>query len=193
MRIFRTTALESVPGSVGLAWAIEINVTSIKRVRELVHVDLAQPEEPAAGSKEPLITRLSIDPILICDVLYALCRPAAEKLSITDEAFGQSMGGESLQAGQVALFEELADFFQKLGRTEKASMIRSQQRATTLAVATGTKKVEGLDLEAMVASAFGDTSTSSPGSSESTPDPTPSESSSGCPKDASATSGTAQP
>ncbi len=55
----------------GREWTIEINVSTLKRVRGLTGTDLMQVVEGAGG----LIERLIRDPVLLCDVVYAVCKP----------------------------------------------------------------------------------------------------------------------
>ena len=88
----------------GREWAVEINVNVIKRVRDLLKIDLLEIVEGQ------LIERLIGDPILLCDVIYVVCKPQAEAKNITDEDFGQAMAGDAIEAATKALLEELADF-----------------------------------------------------------------------------------
>lgn len=86
------------------AWNVEVTVSTIKRVRGLVGVDLLD----VLGGK--LIDRLSIDPILLADVLYAVCKPQADELKITDEQFGHALAGDAIEHATVALLDELVSF-----------------------------------------------------------------------------------
>jgi len=53
----------------GRLWSVDINVTAIKRVRGLTGEDLMQVIEGT------LIEKLIRDPVLLCDVVYAICKP----------------------------------------------------------------------------------------------------------------------
>lgn len=97
MRTFKDTA--------GRSWSLQINVDAIKRVRGLLSVDLL---EIADGK---LIERLAGDPILLCDVVFAILKPDADAQSVSDVDFGRAMGGDCLEQATTALLEELADFF----------------------------------------------------------------------------------
>jgi hypothetical protein len=55
----------------GRRWLIQIDVSTIKRVRSLTGVNLL---DIVAGE---LIERLSNDPLLLADVLYAVVQPQA--------------------------------------------------------------------------------------------------------------------
>jgi hypothetical protein len=89
----------------GRNWKIEINVSVVKRVRSLTGVNLLD----VLG--ERLAEELANDPILLCDVLYAVCRPQADELGVSDEDFGRGLGGNAIEQATDALLEELVDFF----------------------------------------------------------------------------------
>jgi hypothetical protein len=90
----------------GRQWQVEINVAALKRVRGLVRVDLMQPIEGTGG----LLERLVRDPVLLCDVVYALCKPEADAKSISDEDFGRAMAGDAIEHATAAVLEELVAF-----------------------------------------------------------------------------------
>jgi hypothetical protein len=128
---------QSTPGSPdGRVWTVQITVATIKRVQALCNVNLLD----VLDSKSHLLEKLSTDPILLCDVLYAICQQQAESASITDEQFGQALAGDVIDHATTALLQELADFFPAAKRTvlkkalaklrqveEKALEIASQQ------------------------------------------------------------------
>jgi hypothetical protein len=66
--------------------------------------------------KEGVIDELATNPILLCDVIYAICKPEADKQNITDEQFGQAMAGDAIELATEALLEELVDFFPEAKR-----------------------------------------------------------------------------
>lgn len=107
----------------GREWTVEITVAAIKRVRGLAGVDLMEVLEGSNG----LIERLVRDPVLLCDVIYAACKPQADERQVSDEAFGASMAGDAIEHATAALLEELVDFCPSprdranLGRVLKAT------------------------------------------------------------------------
>ncbi|KAA0215768.1 MAG: hypothetical protein DYG94_06380 [Leptolyngbya sp. PLA3] len=107
----------------GWEWTVEINVAALKRVRGLTGVDLMEVLEGSNG----LIEKLVRDPVLLCDVIYAACKPQADERQISDEAFGASMAGDAIEHATAALLEELVDFCPSprdranLGRVLKAT------------------------------------------------------------------------
>jgi len=115
----------------GRSWDVTINVAAIKRVRDLVGVDLLEVVEGT------LIDKLIRDPILLCDIVYAVCKPQADEHEVSDEAFGQAMAGDAIEHATTALLEELVSFCpsprdrKNLGRVLKATN-RVMERARDL-------------------------------------------------------------
>jgi len=89
----------------GRAWSLAINVDAVKRVKALVNVDLLEAVEGK------LIERLVGDPVLLCDIVFVLCKPQADQLGVSDEDFGRSMAGDAIEQATAAMLEELVDFF----------------------------------------------------------------------------------
>ncbi len=88
----------------GRSWTIAINVDAIKRVRGLLDVDLLEIVEGK------LIEKLIRDPVLLCDVVYAVCKPEADAKGVSDEDFGRAMAGDAIEHATKTLLEELVDF-----------------------------------------------------------------------------------
>ncbi|HOI56958.1 MAG TPA: hypothetical protein PLP01_17030 [Phycisphaerae bacterium] len=89
----------------GRTWTVAVNVDAIKRVRTLCEVNLLEVVEG------DLLGRLANDPILLCDVLYAVCKPELDAKSVSDEDFGRAMGGDVIEAATAAFLEEMVGFF----------------------------------------------------------------------------------
>ena len=106
----------------GRAWAVEVNVATLKRVKGLAGVDLMEVLDGGA-----LIERLIRDPVLLCDALYAACKPEADARGVTDEEFGRAMAGDAIERATEALLDEIVSFCPSprdravLGRTLKAT------------------------------------------------------------------------
>ncbi|MGQ0626884.1 MAG: hypothetical protein ACT4PL_02145 [Phycisphaerales bacterium] len=98
MRTFKDNA--------GRQWSVEINVAALKRVRGLTGTDLMQVIEGT------LIEKLIRDPVLLCDVVYAICKPEADTRTplVSDEEFGKAMAGDAIEAATTAVLEELVSF-----------------------------------------------------------------------------------
>lgn len=91
-------------------WTIAINVSTIKRVKDLLNVNLTAVAD-GDDSGNALNARLKTDYEMICNVLFCLVKPEADVLGITDEMFGAALGGDALGNAQNALVEELVNFF----------------------------------------------------------------------------------
>lgn len=92
----------------GRSWMLSINVTSIRRVRGLVGVDLCK----LIDDKLQPFADLVSDPCKLVDVLYCLCKDEADKRGVSDEDFGRAMAGDVIDESINAFTEELIDFFQ---------------------------------------------------------------------------------
>ena len=97
--------MKTFKDNAGRSWTLIVNVAAIKRVRSLLDVNLMEAVEG------DLLEQLSTDPILLCDVVYVLCKPEADQQNVTDEQFGQAMAGDAIEHATTALLEELVDFF----------------------------------------------------------------------------------
>jgi len=170
--------MKTFTDNAGRTWTVSLTIDAAKRVKGLLNVNLLEPE---AGDP-PLLTRLGTDVILLCDVVFALIKPQADAAGVTDEQFAAALGGDVILAAQTAFYEELVDFFRKLGRTDLAKAVDAQQRMIDLAVRQIETRIDRLDLEATIESALGavsersesirgELSTNSPLSSESIPAP----------------------
>jgi hypothetical protein len=102
-------------------WTVEINVAALKRVKSLTEVDLLGVLDGT------LIERLIRDPVLLCDAVYAVCKPQADERSVSDEDFGRAMAGDAIEHATEALLDELVSFCPSprdranLGRVLKAT------------------------------------------------------------------------
>jgi hypothetical protein len=135
----------------GRNWNLAMNIGSIKRVRDLLNVNLVEPEV----GDPPLLTKLGTDIILLIDVIYALIKPQADSLNVSDTDFAMALGGETIKAATEAFYGELVDFFQKLGRQDKAKAAAIQQKMINLAVARMEKKIDQMKVEEVIDQTFG--------------------------------------
>lgn len=117
--------------SAGREWEIVLTIGSVKRVRELMSVDLLAIEHPIDRTKEDdlaLLAELGTDIILLCDVIYVLVKPQADELKVSDEQFGASLGGEVILAAQEAFYDELVLFSRGRHRGDLVEAIGVQQK-----------------------------------------------------------------
>ena len=149
----------------GHEWSIDIDVNTIRRVRDLAGCDLLD--------LDTVFKRLGTDTVLLCDVLYAVCQPVAEAKGVTSEAFGAALRGDAIDTATQALLQELACFFPKRRRVLLESILARIEDVEERILAAATARLESGDLEAEIEKALASLkpSTSSPASSESTPAP----------------------
>jgi hypothetical protein len=176
----------------GRTWQLALTISGVKRVKSLLHVDLLNPlgAKPrkvrgVARKGRPLVTRLQLDPALLIDCIFALVKPQADHLGVTDEQFGEALGGEAAYAAYEAFMGEWQAFFRGLRREAEAKAIEANMklvlaedskdaamvdRATEAAVLVAERKRQQatakLDALARGPSPI---ATDSPASSESTP------------------------
>ena len=168
MRVFKDTA--------GREWSLALNVYAVKKVRDLLSLDLLD----LGGSDKPgdgLLFRLIADPVLLVDLLYVVCKDQADKEGVTDEQFGQAMSGDVIDAASKAFLEELPDFTPSPRDRARAKKVIEAtwaliDRAQDLLDVKAEKQLPAA-CEALLAemSDLGNSSTNSPDSSASIPPP----------------------
>lgn len=149
-------------------WDIDVHVASIKRVRSLLDIDLLQIVEDRCE----LLARLADDPVLLVDVLYVICKPAADSQSISDEDFGRAMSGDALLSGFEALLKGLEDFFQDARRRQAVTQVIAKTRRLAEMILDHTNtQIDQIDVDAAFEQLTtpGSSSTNAPDSSPSTP------------------------
>ena len=95
------------------AWEVELNVRQMKRVRDVLGIDLVnviQAGRDGAVATDTL-DRVANDPILLVDILWVLCEGQAKAAGVTDDDFGSSLAGDSIADATRAFLDELVDFF----------------------------------------------------------------------------------
>ncbi|MEM7630357.1 MAG: hypothetical protein AAF356_13210 [Planctomycetota bacterium] len=170
--------MKTFTDNAGRDWVIEINVASLKRVKGLTGTDLIV---LAVSMDTSIAERLAADPILLCDVLYAVCKPQADERDISDEEFGRAMAGDAIESATVALLEDIVGFCPSprdraaLGRVLTA-MRDARDKARDLVDKNLERMIEGGEIDRIVTSAMteaeqalerttsGDSSTSAPAS-----------------------------
>ena len=94
-------------------WEVELNVRQMKRVRDVLGIDLVnviQAGKDGAVATDT-IDRVANDPILLVDILWVLCEGQAKPAGVTDDDFGSSLAGDSIEEATRAFLDELVDFF----------------------------------------------------------------------------------
>ncbi|MBX3364010.1 MAG: hypothetical protein KF866_04525 [Phycisphaeraceae bacterium] len=159
MKVFKDNA--------GREWTVEVNVAALKRVKSLAGVDLLGVLDGT------LIERLIRDPVLLCDVVYSVCKPQADERGVTDEDFGRAMAGDAIEHATGALLEELVSFCPSprdranLGRVLKATRDVMDKARDMVEARLESGELEKAAEEAL--QTLGTSSGSAPASSGSTP------------------------
>lgn len=151
--------------SAGRTWTVAVNVDAVKRVRDLLKEDLLDIEQT--------LPRLLVDPILLCDVVYYVCKPQADAEKISDVDFARAMAGGTIAQAKAALVEELVDFFPEPSQQEMLRLAIAKygdlaERTKELIKARLNSPALTREIEAAL-SAVGDSFTSWQESSASTP------------------------
>lgn len=158
--------MQTFTDATGRQWSMVITVDTVRRVRSLAAVDLMQ------VVKGKLLEDLAGDPVLLVDVLFAICKPQADHQQVRPEDFAQGLVGDAIDAASLALVKAIADFFPSptrklLLRLSDASRAQ-RERMDALMNAQADK------IAAMMDSTPGDSSPSAPESSGTIQAPTPS-------------------
>ena len=146
----------------GRTWTLSLSFGAVKRVRGLLDVNLLELDK----GDPPLLTRLGTDPILLVDVIFAVIKPQADGLGVTDEQWAESMGGEAMLAAQKAFYEEVADFTRSQGRPDMAKAALAQHALIERVIAMSEERIGQIDVEELAQKISGDSSTNSPASSD---------------------------
>jgi len=149
----------------GRTWTVTISIDSIKRVKGLLSVNLLDAIEGK------LLEKLIADPVLLCDILYCLCKPQADAQSVSDEDFGRAMAGDAIEAATTAFLEELADFFPKGKRELLQKALGKLRTLETMALSAAGQRLDSPELEEQLREMIaGGLSGNSPESPASPPD-----------------------
>ncbi len=127
--------MKSFTDNAGRVWTLAVNVAAIKRVRALCDVDLNSIIELDAKNQPSakLLERLSTDPVLLVDVLYAVCKPECDSRNVTDGEFGAAMAGDAIDHATSALLDEIIDFFPEAKRLAFKKILSATRRFEEIA------------------------------------------------------------
>ena len=157
----------------GRVWIVDIDNTTLRRVKALTDVRLLDAVEG------DLVTQLSSDPLLLGDVLFAICKPQADQQDVDDESFAEGLAGDSLDEACKALVDALVAYFPESRRRHLRKAADKQKQIEQRGLAAIEKRLDDPnlvdriveDLERKLAvPKLNDSLSDSPESSESTPD-----------------------
>ena len=137
--------MKTFTDNTGRSWAVVMNVDAIKRVRDLAGVNLLEVVEGK------LIDRLVGDPVLLCDVVYALCTEQADAKNVSDVEFGKAMGGDCIEVATTAVLEELVSFFPQGRRRLLSKALAKLKTLETATLAAAEARLDSPELEKRLA------------------------------------------
>ena len=82
-------------------WTVNITIGTVKRVKLRLGIDMLDIET---------FFKQMQDIMTLFDVLYVVCQDEADKYGITDEQFGESLGGPTIREARDAFFEAYMAF-----------------------------------------------------------------------------------
>ena len=130
--------------NMGKTWTVTVNVGTIKRVKDLLGINLVQ------AITGDLIEKVENDICLFVDILYVVCKQQAQANNISDEKFGELLGGDSLEKATEAFLDQLIDFFPETRRRLYHNALSKTKQAEMLVVQKLEKKLQAMDLEQML-------------------------------------------
>jgi hypothetical protein len=149
----------------GRSWTIEVNYTSLRRVKAAAGVDLTKLVDPKAD----IVGQLTGEPFVLFDCLVAILQPQLDERGITAEQLGESLDEESADKAAVALIEAAIDFFHEAKRMllkrAFAKVTTAAQRRRTASLDQALRAVESPEFERAIETALDEASRSTSGSS----------------------------
>ena len=105
--------MKTFTDNTGRTWEVALHLRQMKRVRDVLGGDLVNVISATkdGGVSTDTLERVANDPILLVDILWVLCEGQAKASGVTDEDFGSSLAGESVEDATRAFLDELVDFF----------------------------------------------------------------------------------
>ena len=172
---------------------VAVTVAAAERVRGLVTLDVTEDVEQPDGTVARQTRSAPFDIIdttniantlqilrsqygKVGEVLYAICRKQAEDKKISRDEFLDGLRGDAIEAGVKAIEEELVDFFPSRLRKMVGLLASRMDDMAAQLTAKAEAGLEAVTLESLLEQS-GTPSTKLPGSSESTPENGPSETS----------------
>ena len=146
----------------GQVWEVVLDVATVKRVKELTGCNVGI----ILNDRMQALADLVGDPVLLIDVVYAICKPQCEQRGISDEEFGQSFSGQTLQDAYDAFMQALIDFFPNRQSRILQNLVKTTNQAAEVLATKAEKQTAELTAETLL-----DLVSSTPESSESTPAP----------------------
>lgn len=130
------------------AWPLNLNAAAMKRIRDMANVDFVNIQE--SGN---LWDKVIGDPVVLCEVLAAVCQPEIVRRGLTLDEFNERLSGKVCNEAAEHLAQEIIDFFLgwspaigKLLAKSYDAHRRYMRRANEMV----TQKLDALPVEKMV-------------------------------------------
>lgn len=134
----------------GRTWTIALTLGTAMAVKAKLDIDLLQPET----GDPPLLTRLGSDELLLGEVICALLDGQFQAHNVKADDVRASFDGRTILAAQKAFYDELIDFFQSRGRTDRAKAVAKQMALIEAAVKATENRIDALDIDATILGAM---------------------------------------
>jgi hypothetical protein len=149
-------------------WMLQVNYSAKQRVQLIANVDLFDLS---------IFERLGKDPGKLIEILYAICQEQAEKIGLKREQFYDAIIGDCLETAADALIEEIIAFFPKRRREVFQKLVATAGKVQDKALELIETKLDSGEILRKLEQSLNEASGSAPVSSESTPAPSLSDSS----------------
>ncbi len=107
----------------GRSWPVRITVATIRRIKDLTGLELG------SLSNSQALADISGDYLRLSRVLYAIVKPDADAVKITEDQFLDALSGDCLEQASSAFVEALADFFPGAqGRLIRTAMKQAEKQ-----------------------------------------------------------------
>lgn len=165
----------------GRDWTLDITVGTSRRIKSTLGINLLTLMNDNFRAMNELLN----DPEQLVNVLYLICKPRADTLTVatpgvpggtrpfTDEDFGDALAGDSLWAATEAFQEAFLDFFPGPAKASVRKMLAKSREVMGLVMAQADQEIDALDAPSQAKKLI-ERYGRSPGSSASTPTPSPS-------------------
>lgn len=126
----------------GREWKLSVTIGSVRQVKETLGVDLLEFPE--------VLEKLSGDIYTLCNVLYVLIKPQADKLNVSDVDFGYALGGDVLEKAVDALLNEMINFFPQRRRDLLMKLKTKSGEYQETVLKKAEIKIESLDFSKII-------------------------------------------
>jgi hypothetical protein len=129
----------------GRKWEPEVNAVTIGRVRDHLKINLLELVLPNSTLPDKLN-----DPCLMVDVLYLLCKDAADAVGVDDVTFGKAMTPDGIEDAWTGVLEGIVNFSPRRLRPAYQKVLTKAIAFEAAQAAKVKTIVEGPEFEAML-------------------------------------------